>query len=917
MGNSTEITYAYLTEKNVFTRGTTNSYPLVSIGLSWSVVASVTTPNGIGGKNVLSYTYEDALFHKDGRGLLGFAKCQVKDETNNSLQTTNYSVNTDKYIIAPTHSQATVNGKLVDECNYAYELKTGYAQSSYNTSCYTYLPKTTHQTSYEYNTSVPIKDIRTSYEYDSFGNATQTIVDDGNVETLTSCTFSNDEEKWLLGRLSESTVVKNNGESTATRTSTFEYDKSSGLLTTETFLPDNNELGYKKSYVHDCYGNIVESTVSPLDNSTEGRTTQTQYDKKGRHIISCTNSLGFTETSTYDDATGLMVSSTDKNGITTEYSHDNFGNIVATTTPIAKSLKTVGWSIGMADAPANALYFEWSKNTGEPSTIEFYDCLGRLLRTVTETVNGKKVYTDQTYDKRGLVEKASEPYFAGEQQYWNQNEYDAVGRTVKQTAPDGSSYSFDYDGLETKTTDPLGNMSTKTNDLNGLLVSSTDNNGAAVTFTYDADGNCVETCSPRTTVSCSYDLAGHRVSLDVPDLGLSEDVYNAYGELVQHKDNHGETTYAYDGGGRMVEECRPDVTIRYTYDKGWKGAVDEVVYEGDIYSSIAYSYDEYGRLIQKNTVIDDKRYVTSYSYNTENQVETVIYPNGFKTINGYDVCGIQTSVSNPDDGQTFWQLQELDARGQIEKEKYGNGLVTTTTHNPERGTIAEIQTPGVQDWRYAFAPVGNLVTRQDNSRNFTETFLYDNMHRLVEVEKNGQTTQTMSYDDAGNITKKSDVGTYAYKDGTNKLYTISNCKRELTKWDGITYNSFDKITKVTSGKNTVQISYGPDKSRVLLEIQGLRKYYVDKLFEQEIGNDSVTSVCYVFACGKAVAIITFKAGCEDDVKYIHHDHLGSIQALSDENGKLFQELSYDAWGLRRDPDTWAYIQNIDIKRCVQ
>ena len=120
----------------------------------------------------------------------------------------------------------------------------------------------------------------------------------------------------------------------------------------------------------------------------------------------------------------------------------------------------MGWSAGMADAPTNALYFEWNKVTGEPATIEFYDCLGRLLRKVTESVNGKEVYIDQTYNNRGLVEKTSEPYYTGEQQYWSKNEYDAVGRTIAQTSPDGSRHIFAYSGLKTTATDPLGSIST-------------------------------------------------------------------------------------------------------------------------------------------------------------------------------------------------------------------------------------------------------------------------------------------------------------------------------------------------------------------------------------------------------------------------------------------------------------------------
>ena len=604
---------------------------------------------------------------------------------------------------------------------------------------------------------------------------------------------------------------------------------------------------------------------------------------------------------------GLVTASTDKNGIVTNYTYDKFGNLVTASTPISKALKTTGWSAGMSDAPANALYFEWSKTTGEPSSIEFYDCLGRLLRKVTESVNGKKVYTDKTYDKKGLVERTSEPYYAGGQQYWSKNEYDAVGRTIAQTAPDGSRHIFAYSGLKTTATDPLGSISTKISNLNGLLASSIDNAGTGITYKYDADGKCIETKGSRTTIHCSYDIAGNRISLDDPDLGSSKDTYNGFGELVAHQDGYGEIRFEYDTGGRVIQEVRPDVTISTTYDKGWKGAVDEVVSMGSIQSSETYTYDNYGRVIKKNTVIDDRGYETTYTYNLANQVETIKYPKGLKVKNGYDACGIQISVSNADNQKLYWKLHDLDARGQIEKEEYGNGLITTTAHDPKKGTISSILTPGIQNWTYSFDAVGNLVTRRDLKRSLSESFSYDGLYRLTTVRKNGQVTQSMTYDNAGNITSKSDVGTYIYTDGSNKLSYITDCKRPIATWDEISYNSFEKVDKIVSGNKTMLIEYGPDKSRVLVDIQGVRKYYVDNLFEQKVENGKISSTNYIFVFGKAVAILSQDANDIEDVKYIHHDHLGSIQAYSDELGKLYQELSYDAWGLRRKPETWVVV----------
>lgn len=46
------------------------------------------------------------------------------------------------------------------------------------------------------------------------------------------------------------------------------------------------------------------------------------------------------------------------------------------------------------------------------------------------------------------------------------------------------------------------------------------------------------------------------------------------------------------------------------------------------------------------------------------------------------------------------------------------------------------------------------------------------------------------------------------------------------------------------------------------------------------------------------------SGNEDTLHYILKDHLGSWTTITDSQGNVEQELSFDAWGTRRDPETW-------------
>ena len=102
------------------------------------------------------------------------------------------------------------------------------------------------------------------------------------------------------------------------------------------------------------------------------------------------------------------------------------------------------------------------------------------------------------------------------------------------------------------------------------------------------------------------------------------------------------------------------------------------------------------------------------------------------------------------------------------------------------------------------------------------------------------------------------------------------------------------------------LEYRWDGTRKKQTIGDKSRYYVGSLFEETIDKRDVTNINYVFASGKVVAIVEDKPGKGvTATRYVHHDHLGSIQAYSDENGSLTQELSYDAWGRRRNPDNWT------------
>lgn len=210
----------------------------------------------------------------------------------------------------------------------------------------------------------------------------------------------------------------NNHNSGSSETAYFKYDQNTSFLQEEHALASNKALGYTKTYERDSFGNIIKSTISP-DDGTVPRTTQTQYDSKGRLMTASTSSLDFVTRYTQDEIFGNILSSTDENGIVTNNSYDAFGRLLQSNNPIEKEVYTIGWSEGMTDAPSHALYFTYEKATGKPYKLNFYDCLGRVIRTITESLDAQRIFQDTEYDNKGQVTRTSEPYFYGSTIYWN------------------------------------------------------------------------------------------------------------------------------------------------------------------------------------------------------------------------------------------------------------------------------------------------------------------------------------------------------------------------------------------------------------------------------------------------------------------------------------------------------------------
>ncbi|WP_261627258.1 hypothetical protein, partial [Pseudoalteromonas holothuriae] len=124
----------------------------------------------------------------------------------------------------------------------------------------------------------------------------------------------------------------------------------------------------------------------------------------------------------------------------------------------------------------------------------------------------------------------------------------------------------------------------------------------------------------------------------------------------------------------------------------------------------------------------------------------------------------------------------------------------------------------------------------DNQHSFSESYVYDGLHRLTSNKIDTITTISYDYDAVGNLTSKSDYASeYNYSDhlsghaggGANAVKKVQktngtwagfsyDARGNMTKGDGLTsaiYNAMDKPTSLTKNGITSTFVYGPDHMR--------------------------------------------------------------------------------------------------------
>lgn len=931
IGANTMIEYQPLTDKEVYTKEHQALYPELDFQGRVPVVRKYKMDNGMGGINEMMYTYKGAKVNLHGRGYRGFTEIMATNMQTMMTETKCYTKDY-RYLAIPLMNSETrkADGTLLSHTINANEFTiTDFPNQpsihhSYLTSA--------QSINYEMDGQM-IAEQSMRQEWDEYGNVTLLVMDHGNGFKDSTINFYENRITaglWQLGRLTRSEVYRMApNQPTVKRVVSFEYDPVSGLLNKEITEPDlsrNDKI--IKTFIRDDFGNIVESHIKAWNgNRIEDRVVFTTYDERGRFVISTQNELGHTETRTYDEALGLPLTVTGPNNRTISNQYDGFGRLTRTDFPDGNWTTVTYSKCGAADCPPDAKYFVHQQASNAPPVKTYYDMLDREIRSETVGFSGTTIFQDRVYNNRGLVEKVSEPYFEGDTPDWICYEYDELNRQTLQTLPGGREFSNSYNGLLNSTTNALGQTKSVLQDVKGRNIQVLDNANNALTYGYDAQDNLISITDPNgNSITQTYDLYNRNIASDDPDMGTYQYDYNMFDELILQIDATGdEITFEYDSLGRLVKQYEVEKTTTWLYDTA-PNAIGELatVTTDDGYSQ-NFTYDHLGRPISTTETIAGETYTTTTTYDALGRVETLTYPSGFAIKNIYNDYHYLVEVRNNATDELYWKAEAVNAQGQLLQESFGNGLTTNYTYDSVKDFLQQIVTSNgiqtVQDMSFTFNDIGHLTQRKDNTRNLTENFQYDNLNRLTDAMVVGGFSLTTQYDILGNITYKSDVGTYSYGEngaGPRTLTSIelddtSLCILSLTNvYD---YTSFNKVKEIRQSTKKLQITYGAGRQRIIQKNYHNQqlldtRIHVGDHYEKVVTDDLTKEIHYISGGSGVVAVYNKLSNNQNYIEYWHKDHLGSLQVVTDDMGVVQQELSYDAWGKRRNADNWSSMETL-------
>ena len=523
---------------------------------------------------------------------------------------------------------------------------------------------------------------------------------------------------------------------------TIERDQANPSRVTRT----TDALGRVTSYEYDTRGNRTK-IVDPA-----GRETSITYDAKWNKPTLVSRRLDPATVVeyrySYDDATGVLLTSTDPEGNVTTYNYDVRSRLAVVIDPLthstridydgqgnpAKITDALGNSVSMV-SDSGGRVVQTSDALGN-DTQASYNSLNQLTR-ITDSRAGQTVFN---FDSRNNLASVVNALNKTIESY----SYDAIGRLSAKTDAMAKSESYGYDG-------------------NGNLTGITDRRGQATTMTYNERNQPLTVTYQDGTVQArTYDAAGRLVE-------------------IREGDNSQRMEYdLLDRVTRVVTDSLAGLTsITYEYDNLDRRTKRTVAYPGGVLEETAYAYDKASRLLSITQSGVNGTQTTTYTWDAASRLSEKVLPNGVHQVMDYDDANrlVAITYKKTDDTVIEQVSYAYDANGQRTARSSGSPALqdtafTATYDDANRMTSITLTAVG-KTYNLGYDDHGNLIQKQ-NAANASEltTYAWDARNRLSLIsmtDASGTSIASFKYDALGRRIERQ-ISTGATSQRTQYVY---------------------------------------------------------------------------------------------------------------------------------------------------
>ncbi len=526
------------------------------------------------------------------------------------------------------------------------------------------------------------------------------------------------------------------------RNSTFSYD-SLGNLLSKTITDVNS--GATRTTIYGGYTSFGQPLSVTGPRTDVAQVTQFSYypivagDPKSGMLSQITDALGHVTTFNNYNASGHPIQTTDPNGLVTLMAYDARGRLVSTqagTELTQYSYDGVGQLIE-TQLP-NGAFLKYSYNAAH-QLVGVQDQIGNRM-VFSPDAMGNNV-SEQIYNAAGTLVKTHSRLYNS----FNQLIQD-VGAQNQVTA-----YQNDNNGNRTRSTSPLGFQASSAYDALNRLSSIADPTNGITQYTYTALDQIAAVADPRTLVTTYLnDAFSDPLQVSSPDSGLTVKTFDGAGNVTTQTDNKGQaTSFTYDALNRVTQIIRADQsTVTFSYDQGTNG-IGHLTGMVDGSGSTNWSYDQHGRVTQKNSIVGSTTLSTLYGYDAAGRLVSMTMPSGKQVAytwsngqvvslaltrkpNGASASLVSNVVYFPFGNPVSWTL--------------GNGEVVSRVIDLDgRTTIDDVESIGYDsDSRVVTRALGGISALSD-----TQSFNYDAATRLTSYSDSSESI-SYQYDLSGN-----------------------------------------------------------------------------------------------------------------------------------------------------------------------